>query len=83
MVHGGVIIVITLLRYGLRWCYFFFITLLHYYHTGQDISLFVIMLLRYCRRCYYFFRYLLLRCYAIAGGAIIFFVILPTLFLLP
>ena len=43
MVCGGVIIVITLLRYGLRRCYFFFITLWHYYHTGQDISLFVII----------------------------------------
>ena len=65
MVRGGIIIV-TLLRYGLQQCYFSFITLLHYYHTGQDISLFVII-------C----------CYAIAGGAIIFFVIWPTLLLLP
>ena len=46
-----------LLRYGPRRCYFSFITLLHYYRTGQDITLFVI------------------RCYAIAGDAIIFFVI--------
>ena len=55
MVRGGFIIVITLLSYGPWRCYFFFITLLHYYRTGQDITLFVITLLHYCRWCHYFF----------------------------
>ena len=59
MVRGGVIIAITLLSYGPRRCYFFFITLLHYYCTVLAKIL----------------LYLLLRCYAIAGDAIIFFVI--------
>ena len=58
MVRGGVIIVITLLRYCPRRCYFFFIMLLRYY--GSIIIFFVIMLLCYGpRRCYFFFITLL------------------------